>query len=194
MIFLHVTWKRVFFVDIWRWLRGSEQRPTSSSPTLSAMTTVLRRPLAARQPEQPAWSQKLASPLAQALRVQPTATTSTNNKRPRSPGADDTNNAKRVKGPLALAVEQIAKATAANTSTSQHATNAKETKENKEKLRQKEEREQARKEFVAKYTKAFPSFVFYFDERDGGRQQAETRVTALGAVGCPFSIWSLRWG
>lgn len=121
-----------------------------------------------------AWEGKLARD-AQITRQRSTGMQATN-KRPRSPDGGETAHAgfKRVKSqPSVLTIA------------TPNTTNKQEIKERRDKLRQKEERQRAKEEFVAKYTKAFPSFVFYFDERDcGNRQQAESRVLSLGAV-CP---------
>jgi regulatory subunit for Cdc7p protein kinase len=95
------------------------------------------------------------------------------NKRPLSPDGGETiyGSSKRVKSQAS-----VLKVATPNT-------NKRDITERRDKLRQKEERQQAKEEFIAKYTKAFPSFVFYFDERDGNiRQLAESRVLTLGAV------------
>ena len=134
------------------------------------MTTIMRHPFTTRHPDP---SEKLMAPTtsrAQALQ------TISSNKRPRSPGVDDTIFAAKIKRAKTGSSQPL-------TTAIPHTINTREIKERKEKLRQKEERQQAKEEFVTKYTKAFPSFVFYFDDRDEGiRQLAESRVLALGAV------------
>lgn len=140
----------------------------------TTMTTIMRHPFTTRHPDP---SEKLMAP-TKALQ------TISSNKRPRSPGVDDTIFAAKIKRAKTGSSQPL-------TTAIPHTINTREIKERKEKLRQKEERQQAKEEFVAKYTKAFPSFVFYFDDRDEGiRQLAESRVLALGAV-CFVSSVSL---
>jgi regulatory subunit for Cdc7p protein kinase len=143
------------------------------------MATIMRHPLTTRHQDQlPAASQ---SSRVQALQSLQSIST---NKRPRSPDADET---------ILVKLKRVKSGTSQPTSlknATPHATNQREMKERKERLREKEERQQAKEEFIAKYTKAFPSFVFYFDERDGSiRQLAESRVLALGAVCFLFSLF-----
>ncbi|KAF8577755.1 hypothetical protein K439DRAFT_1621857 [Ramaria rubella] len=159
------------------------------------MNSVSRRPLTARNPTQPLWADK---PTPTHVRSHHLAVASTH-KRPRSPDADEINptaTAKRIK-PASSQTLSLGTITSTKTAvTTPNAINIKtgrETKDRQERLRQKEERQQAREEFLAKYTKAFPSFVFYFDDRDGGRQQAESKVLALGAVRCPSAFYKSVW-
>lgn len=133
------------------------------------MTTIVRRPLITRQ----AGSTVPPSTRTQSLQY-------ITNKRPRSPEVGETIHAAKFK----RARSGSSQPTALSTVTP-NATNTRDSKERKDRLRHKEERQHAKEEFITKYTKAFPSFVFYFDGRDGGnRQLAESRVLSLGAV-CP---------
>lgn len=60
--------------------------------------------------------------------------------------------------------------------------------ERKEKERKKTEREAQKEEFRIKYTKAFPSWVFYFDQdlldpdNASAREYLEAKVSQLGGV------------
>jgi len=144
------------------------------------MATVLRRPLNSRQPEG-IKVEKLLSPFGGAVR--PLGITVNNIKRPRSPDEEEANQAKRSKTLLQTTLA-LSTTITKTTATPPAAKDAKKAKEGgiQDRLAVKEAREQARIEFVHKYTKAFPSFVFFFDERDGKQQQAESGVLALGAV------------
>ncbi|KIJ39930.1 hypothetical protein M422DRAFT_32530 [Sphaerobolus stellatus SS14] len=142
------------------------------------MASVLRRPLGNRQADQSTKTEKLLSPFASAVR--PLGST-INIKRPRSPEAEEVSQPKRSK----ILLQAHAQITNGKSTIALNTT--KETKERKEKgkdvdrVTAKDARHQAQEEFVTRYTKAFPTFVFFFDERDGNHQHVEQGVTALGA-------------
>jgi regulatory subunit for Cdc7p protein kinase len=52
----------------------------------------------------------------------------------------------------------------------------------REKERKRAEREAQKEEFRIKYTKAFPSWVFYFDTADRETEELAARVMQLNAV------------
>ncbi|GJJ06076.1 hypothetical protein Clacol_000265 [Clathrus columnatus] len=133
------------------------------------MTTIVRRPLSARQPEPTKLEKLLPSfPMTRSpCFATPTA------KRPRSPDPDDVNLSKRCKNVSQPTVWKPKIAPSFN---------AYDARDPGDKQRQKEQRQLANQEFVAKYTKAFPTFVFFFDERDGGRQQMEKIESVLSRL------------
>lgn len=130
------------------------------------MTTVARRPLSVRQPEQSLKFEKTVSSFSstrQACFATPTS------KRPRSPDLDDVNYPKKCKSTIVSKPKITLSA-------------ARDTRDPEDRLRQKQQRQLANQEFITKYTKAFPTFVFFFDERCGGRYQVESSILALGGV------------
>lgn len=133
------------------------------------MTTVARRPLSVRQSEQSVKFEKTVSSFSttrQACFVTPTP------KRPRSPDLDDVNYSKKCKNTNQPFVPKPKITLSA----------ARDTRDPEDRLRQKQQRQLANQEFITKYTKAFPTFVFFFDERCGGRYQVESSILALGGV------------
>lgn len=124
------------------------------------MTTIHRRPLQPR-----AISLQIPSVLSPLKR-----TGSGAYKRARSPDPSVETNSKRVKGPVSpgtlLARDE----------------------ERKERERRKLERDAQKEEFRVKYTRAFPSWVFYFDldtldpDSASAREYLEARVCQLGGV------------
>lgn len=134
------------------------------------MATVVRRPLSSRQPEQPVKIEKLI-PVYSVTR--PSCFTTPTSKRPRSPDPDDATYSKRCRNTFQPSLLKL-KAPPHN--------NTHDNKDPTDRQRQKEQRQLANQEFVTKYTKAFPTFVFFFDERDGGKHQMESGILALGAV------------
>ena len=63
-----------------------------------------------------------------------------------------------------------------------HRTQSATTKENVDKQQRRAEREAREDEFRAKYTKAFPSWVFYFDTTDTERDALAPRILLLNGV------------
>ncbi|KAF8504235.1 Dfp1/Him1, central region-domain-containing protein [Hysterangium stoloniferum] len=145
------------------------------------MATSVRRPLSTRQADQSHTVEKLLSPFTHNTSRQHNGFAMS--KRPRSPDGDDTINQTAIKkcktAPVLLSTMSTKAKITPNGNTLD---STQDTKDRKDKQRQKELRQHARDEFNYRYTKAFPSFVFFFDERDGGKAQAESRVLALGAV------------
>jgi regulatory subunit for Cdc7p protein kinase len=124
------------------------------------MATINRRPLAPR-------ALSLQIPLV----VSPLKrTVSGASKRARSPDPAGDMNSKRAKGPPSPG------------------TLAAREDERKEKERRKTEREAQKEEFRIKYTRAFPSWVFYFDldlldpDSASAREYLEAKVCQLGGV------------
>lgn len=126
------------------------------------MATVFRQPLAPR----PAPQQPLAiapSTLAKASLL----------KRPRSPDILSHN---------ATHDPAVAKKFRTSSAT---------TKENVDKERRRAERENLKEEFRYKYTKAFPSWTFYFNTTDAERDALTPRVTYLHGVSISPSLLCL---
>lgn len=129
-------------------------------------TALNRRPLGTRQHLQQVIGN---SP-------QKSRTPSASVKRPRSPEPASQTNAKRVKATLAEPVATTLP-----------------DEERKDKEQRRQAREAAKNEFRVKYTRAFPSWVFYFDldqldpDTAALRNSLASRVTQLGAV-CPYNL------
>lgn len=71
-----------------------------------------------------------------------------------------------------------------------HAQFTKEQVDLKEKEKRRAEREAQKEEFRAKYTKAFPSWTFYFDTTDAERDALAPRVVQLNGVCVVLNITS----
>ena len=127
------------------------------------MSTISRRPPLA--------------PRALSLHIPPVVSplkksVSSTSKRARSPDLPGDTNSKRARGILPSPGTLTAR-----------------EDERKEKERRKTEREAQKEEFRIKYTRAFPSWVFYFDldlldpDSASAREYLEAKVSQLGGVG-----------
>lgn len=133
----------------------------------------MRRPLSSRQPDQAPRNEKLLSPFRGVVRPGLTV------KRPRSPEGEDNIHSKRSK------TQSTVKTACTKISVTPSIKERKEKgkdKDLKDREQLRETRQKAREDFVLAYTQAFPSFVFFFDERDGSRPQMVAQVVSLGAV------------
>ena len=88
---------------------------------------------------------------------------------------------KRPRSPEPLAIQVTQDAVKRQKSQSHHAKDILELKE-KEREKRRVEREAAKEEFRVKYSKAFPSWTFYFDTSDGERDALASRVVKLNGV------------
>jgi regulatory subunit for Cdc7p protein kinase len=69
-----------------------------------------------------------------------------------------------------------------NAITKRHRTQSANAKENVDKQMRKAEREARESDFRAKYTKAFPSWTFFFDTTDAERNALVPRIVQLNGV------------
>lgn len=125
------------------------------------MATVARRPLAPR-----------AFPVQLPVGVSPLRTTKATHvmatiKRPRSPDVFD--------APTRTGV---------STNKRPKCVTATPEQERKDREKRKAERDAQKEEFRVKYTRAFPSWTFYFDTPDSEKERLAARVEQLDAVSC----------
>lgn len=134
------------------------RHPLSSCPTATTttMATVFRPPLAPRTTSHNslAITQQHAVFKSHSLIL----------KRPRSPEPHNS-----------TAIHELAPI-------KRHRTQSALTKENVDKAQRRAEREARENDFRLKYTKAFPSWTFYFDTTDADRESLAARVLQLNGV------------
>lgn len=140
---------------------------SSSSTARTMMTAIFRPPLAPRSTVQVPTT--IAPQVA--LKAHPASIL----KRPRSPEPHNL-----------AATHEIAQP-------KRHRTQSATTKENIDKQQRRAEREARENEFRAKYTKAFPSWTFYFDTNDTERDSLAPRVLQLDGVRVLTVVDGLRF-